>query len=373
MKLLNFELKKIIISKKFLFMMLFIIASISLLFARNHIFQAFIEKEAQQEEVDALIQEGQASIKLYETETTKEKDNKEAQEKLLAVNTMVDTLYKLRDAVDTGDWRQTLMTENNYLMQLKTFKELGGEFSVSSKETDNKLALNQKLLDDNIPPEHATYSKALPNFMKQVVDIYITFGAIVILLFLIGNILSSEFKNRSIQFFYTQPIKKTSIVSSKFWSALIVYIFMTLIAFATVLTVGFIFGEKGSFYYPVLIEQNNTFTFITITEYMLYAMAVTSATMFLILALSMLVSLVVKRTVATIILLLSIFAGGYMSFTFINRPDIAWYNPFQYVLPQNTILLQNTSLWYQGIPIVIGLGVVCYLLSILKMKFARVV
>lgn len=372
MKLLNFELKKILISKKFLYVMLFVIFSISLLFARNHIFQAFIEKEAQQE-VDALIQEGQKNIKVYEEESTKVKDNKEAQDKLLAVNAMVDTLNKLRDAIAKEDWRQTLTLENNYLMQLKTYKELGGEFTVSTQEINNKLALNQKLLDRNIPPEHETYSKALPNFMKQVVDIYITFGAIIILLFLIGNILSSEFKNRSIQFLYTQPIKKTSIVSSKFWSALIVYIVMTLIAFTTVITIGLIFGERGSFYYPILIEQHNTFTFITITEYMLYALAVTSATVFLMLALSLLVSLVVKRTVASIIVLIGIFAGGYALFTYINQPDIAWYNPFQYVIPQNTILLQNTSLWYQGIPIVIGLGIVCYLLSILKIKATRIV
>lgn len=372
MKLLNFELKKIIFSKKFILMMLFIIISISLLFARNHIFQAFIEKESQQE-IDALIQEGQNSIKLYVAQSTKDKENKEAQEKLLAVNTMVNTLYKLHDAIAKEDWQQTITIENNYLKQLKIFKELGGEFSVSFQEIDYKLALNQKLLDENIRPEHSIYSKALPNFMKQVVDIYITFGTIAILLFLISNILSSEFKNRSIQFFFTQPIKKTSIISSKIWSALIVYIVMTLIAFTTVLIVGLIFGDKGSFYYPIIIEQQNTSTFITITEYMLYAMAVTCATVFLILALSMLVSLVVKRTIATIIVLLGILAGGYVSFTFINKPDIAWFNPFQYVVPQNTIMLQNTSLWYQGIPIVIGVGIVCYLLSILKMKFARVV
>lgn len=345
--------------------MLFIILSISLLFARNHLFQAFIEKETQQE-IDALIQEGKKYIKVYE------ENNKEAQDQLLTVTTMVNTLIQLRDSIGKEDWRQTVTIENNYLMQLKTYKELGGEFTVSTQEMDNKLALNQKLLDENIPPEHETYSKALPNFMKQVVDIYITFGAIVILLFLIGNILSSEFKNRSIQFLYTQPIKKTSIVSSKLWSALIVYIVMTFIAFTTVCTIGLIFGETGSFYYPIVIEQHNTFTFITITEYMLYAMAVTSATIFLMLALSLLVSLVVKRTVASMIVLIGILVGGYALFTYINQPDIAWYNPFQYVIPQNTILLQNTSLWYQGIPIVIGLGIVCYLLSIIKMKFTRV-
>ena len=345
--------------------MLFIILSISLLFARNHIFQAFIEKETQQE-IDALIQEGKKYIKVYE------ENNKEAQDQLLTVTTMVNTLNQLRDSIGKEDWRQTVTIENNYLMQLKTYKELGGEFTVSTQEMDNKLALNQKLLDENIPPEHETYSKALPNFMKQVVDIYITFGAIIILLFLIGNILSSEFKNRSIQFLYTQPIKKTSIVSSKLWSALIVYIVLTFIAFTTVCIIGLIFGETGSFYYPIVIEQHNTFTFITITEYMLYAMAVTSATIFLMLALSLLVSLVVKRTVASMIVLIGILVGGYALFTYINQPDIAWYNPFQYVIPQNTILLQNTSLWYQGIPIVIGLGIVCYLLSIIKMKFTRV-
>ena len=155
----------------------------------------------------------------------------------------------------TDDWESKLTLQNEILMQTVEYKEEGGDHPLSYKEISHTLALNQKLLDEGIMPEHETYSIAWPNFMKQVVDLFISLGALIIILLLIGETLSSEFENHLINLLFTQPLKKTQIIMSKFWSSVILYLFTTVILLASTMVIGFVFGEKGTFNYPLLIEK----------------------------------------------------------------------------------------------------------------------
>ena len=99
-------------------------------------------------------------------------------------------------ALDAGDWQQELQLENHFLTQLQEYKSTDEEFSILNEDIKKTLALNAEHLASNIKPEHETYSTALPNFMKQIVDIFVNFGAILVLLIMVGDILTKEFKQR---------------------------------------------------------------------------------------------------------------------------------------------------------------------------------
>lgn len=371
MRLLSFELKKIVFSKKFLYLMLLIIIGIASLFLHNIIFEAYVEKEELQT-IEAQIKTSQSNSRAHRTALEKDPDN-ETEEKLQAINRpILDALYELVPILKTDDWESKLTLQNEILMQTVEYKEEGGDHPLSFKEISHTLSLNQKLLDEGIVPEHETYSIAWPNFMKQVVDLFINLGALIIILLLIGETLSSEFENHSINLLFTQPLKKTRIIMSKFWSSVILYLFTTGILLGSTMVIGFVFGEKGTFNYPLLIDKNNAIGFLTISEYMIQAIVVVSATIVMVIALYLLYSLLFKHTLSTLFVLLGTLLGGYAFTVLVSWSSFAWFNPFQYLMPGEAILFQNDRVWYQGIPIILLLTVVFYWIATRKIKSSKI-
>jgi ABC-2 type transport system permease protein len=350
--------------------MVLLILSIIILFVRNIMYQTYIEKEEKQK-IEEYIKTSQSSLSLYLDALERNPKDEEAKKLLQIIDPILESLYELRDLVATNDWQKKLTLENKFLNHLYALKKSGSDNPLSYTEINHKIALNQKLLDEDIIPEHETYSIALPNFMKQIIDFYTSFGAIIIILLLIGDILSSEFENRSIHLLFTQPLKKTHIINSKFFNSLIVYLFTTCIILITTIIIGLIFGEKGSFAYPILIEKNHSVDYLTITDYMIQSIIVTSVTVIMVFSLCMLYSLLLKHTLATLFVLFGTLLGGYILTLFITWKPFAWINPFQYLLPENTIVLQNEHVWYQGIPITVLLTVVFYLISLLKIRSSK--
>ena len=122
MKLLQFELKKIIFSKRFLYLMAFIILCISALFLRNHIFQVTIEKEREQH-ILSTIQEGQRHISELQLSLEANPQDEIAKTKILKMDQIVNTLYGVQKALDAGEWQQELQLENHFLTQLQEYKK----------------------------------------------------------------------------------------------------------------------------------------------------------------------------------------------------------------------------------------------------------
>lgn len=371
MRLLSFELKKIVFSKKFLYLMLLIIIGVAALFLRNVTFGAYMEKEELQM-IEAQIETSQANSRNHRLALEADPDN-EKEDKLQAINRpILDSLYELVAIVKTDDWKNKLTLQNEILMKTAEYKEEGGDHPLSDKEISHTLALNQKLLDKGIMPEHETYSIAWPNFMKQVVDLFINLGALIIILLLIGETLSSEYENHSIKLLFTQPLKRTRIIMSKFWSSVILFLFATAILLVSTIVIGLIFGEKGTFEYPVVIEKNNAIEFLTVSGYMTQSIIVVSVTIVMVIALYLLYSLLLKHTLSTLFVLLGTLLGGYALTAFISWSSFAWFNPFQYLMPGEAILFQNDRVWYQGIPVILLLTVVFYLIAMQKIISSKI-
>ncbi|MFD2043268.1 ABC transporter permease [Ornithinibacillus salinisoli] len=367
MKLLHFELKKMLFSKKFLYLMLILIAVVVLLFLRNVIFDTYVEKEERQR-IEELEQVSQSNFRMHQQTLAQAPEDEEAQ-KLQQINgPLLDRLYELRTLITTEDWQYKLTVENEALAYIKEYKEEGGDFPLSYKEIDHRFALNEKLLEEDIRPEHDTYSKTLPNFMRMIVNLLVNFGAIIIILLLVGDIMSSEFENRSIQLLFMQPLKRTHIITSKFWTSIVSYIVTIGIILGAVVIAGLLFGEKGTFDYPVVMEKNNVITFLTVSEYITKALILVSVTIFMVISLTLFYSLLFKHTLSTLFVLLGTFLIGYGLTTFISWPTFAWFNPFQYLWPEEMILYQNDRAWYQGVLMTLLMTITFYFIARQKIK-----
>lgn len=371
MSLLPFELKKILFSKKFLYISIGIVVAVIFILTRNIIFQSYIEKD-EQENINDLLDISYENSKVHRSIIDNNPDDEEEQNRLLMNHSLVDILYERRTLIGTDDWQNKLTLENEYLNLLTEYKAAEGDHPLTETEINRMITLNQKLMDEGIPPEHDTYSIALPNFMKQVVDFFIHFGAILLVILLVGEIMSSEFENRSANLLFTQPLKRTHIITSKFISSIIVYLLATFILIGAVFIIGSIFGEKGTFNYPLLMEENNELGFMPIFEYMTLGIIVISVMVVMLIGLSIFYSLFFKNTLPTLFAVLITLILGYVITTFISWSPLAWFNPFQYLLPEDIILFQNESQWYQGIPVTLILAIIFYLIAREKVKTSKV-
>jgi ABC-2 type transport system permease protein len=371
MRLLSFELKKILFSKKFLYILIGIVIGVAFLMARNLIFESSIEKEAS-ERVDELLEINFANAKMHQSILEEDPENEEEQELRRLNSAMINNLYEARNVLEPNQFQQRLRLQNVYYSTAKEYKEKGGEHSLTFQEISHSLALNKKLLESTIPPEHETYSRAFPNFIKQVIDLFITLGALIIVLLVLGEIMSSEFENRSINLLFTQPLKRTHILASKFWSSIIVYMITTVFLFAVTFIIGYVFGYQGTFNYPIVIEVNDTIEFLTIAEYMMFAIIAVSLSVFMIIALCLLFSLFFKHTLATLFAVLLALLVGYGLSAMVSWTPFTWVNPFQYLLPKEIILFQNGRVWWQGIPTLLVLTTICYFVANQKVKTSKV-
>ena len=370
MKLLSFELKKIILDKRFLYLTIILIAGVVILFMRNIIFESYIEKEESQK-IETYIAASQANNRMLQNTLDAGSDDEERLKHLLSVNSqMLEVLYQSREILQTEDWQTKLQLENEFLSYVTEYKNAEGDYPLTIGEIDQIIALNQKLLQENIKPEHKTFSQAMPNFLKVVVSLLINLGAIVIILLFVGDILSSEYEQHSIGLLLTQPLNRLSIITSKLISSILIYAILIYTAFAIAILVGLTFGMEGTFNYPILIEKSNEFQFISIQDYINQSLIIICVFGLALISLTLLISLLLKHTLATFFVLLGILLTGYV-ITFIPWNALFWVNPFQYVLAEDMILNQNDKVWYQGIPATILLAFVCLVISLRKIKTSK--
>lgn len=369
MRLFVFELRKLIFDKRFLYLTLLLIVGVCALFFRNVIFESYIETE-EREKIESYIQTSQSYQRTYNMLLESEPDNEQFLFFSELSSEMLGKLYEIRQLIATDDWQTKLTLENEFLELTYTFNEADGQFPITDAEIHESILMNTKLLEENIRPEHPTYTTAMPNFLLILTNLFINFGAILIILLYIGDILSSEFENRSINFLFTQPLNKRAIIHNKWFSSIVTYLFIVIAFFGTAVLLSGILGDDGTFRYPVLIEQNHELTFITVGEYLQQAFFGVSVTILLVISLSLLFGLFFKNTLATLAATAGTIFAGY-ALSLIPSRILFWLNPFQYVMGEGRILDQNITNWYQGIVAGLLVAILVYLISAWSIKQTR--
>lgn len=372
MKHFRFEFKNLILTKKFLIALALLIAAVSLLFYRNILFQDYA-KEQEMKELDTYIKYHRDKDYSYDRHLAETPGDKEVQVKQelndeVLQSALIWSSTRSRDE----DWQLTVQSEINFLEQVIGYLDMGEEHLLDHEEIMYRITLNNEFLDRNIPPEYENYSIALPNFTKQIIDLFVMYGSFFIVLLLISELLSYEFESRSILFQFTQPLNRANIIISKFFSAIALYIIVTIIMLLTSVTATSIFGTKGYFDYPILAEFDGVLQSIPIADYLIYALIANAVIIIFMIALYLLYSVLTQHTLLSLFLTAITIVFGHFLTTFINWDPVAWISPFRPALSMEFVTLQNNQTWFQSIPITLILTIVILIMAILKIRTAKV-
>lgn len=370
MNLLQFELKKLIFNKRFIFIFIILFLAIISLFFRNYMMQSQIEND-RADEIASYVQEGQRAIRQFQATLNQDTEDLQTKEKLVKMNEMVEILYQLRSSFTQRDWQNELKYENDFFEKLLAYKDQGGEYSVLRTHILYKQQLNTSLLQQHLAPEHATYSIALPLFFKQVSELLLNGGFILLFVLLIGDIITSEFENRSIQFLYTQPIKKTALFHSKFTTAFLICAITILFSIFTSVSIALIFGEQGTFSYPVIISVDNTFINLTTKNYLLQIWLMGLGFSLFFILFYFFISLLTKHTIVSILSTCILLLLGYSALLLIPNTITHYINPFTYSFP-TPYLEQVGDSWYKNFISMGGCSVLLYFLCLKSINKVRI-
>lgn len=370
MTIFQFELKKLLLSKKFLLLMFCLVIGVVLLFFRNHAFQEEIIKE-ELRAIDEQIQMSRTNNRVHFAQLEQDPHDQEIQQMEKANDDIYAHLYELLSLYTENSWQQNLQEQNELWKKTIAYGDLGGETVFSQEKMTEYIALNEEFLNRNIAPEDEHFSIALPNFLFQIIEIWIHGGALLLVLVIIGDLLSAEFDTHSIKLLFTQPMKKTSIITSKLITALIAYMMMLFIVILTAIAVSFLFGEKGSLSYPLLRVQGGSFEFIPIVAYMGKGLVMATVFVLFMIALLLMYSMLAKNTLLMLGLVVITTLVGYGMTMLPILEGFLWINPFIYLWPNEQINALSKD-WYIAIPITIVYAVCLYFFSKNQMKHAFV-
>lgn len=363
MRLLLFEWKKLFFTKRFFYTMLLLALLIVGLFARNWFFQDIVVDE-EEIRIVLLTREVQESLRVVSKEVETNPENENASDRLSDLSAAQGAIYDLRPLISSDDWIQRLEKENQFLEAIQSYKIRGGKFSITTTELERKLALNNELINRGVSPEDDTFSIALPNFFLQITQVYVNAGAIVVFIILTGDLLTNEFEQRSIQFLITQPLKKTSILHAKAISMVMFYVILTLSVLGFSWLLGFTFGAPGSWSYPIQ-NLNDPQQFQSITTYVIQATLATTLTIFAVISVVLLSSILIKQTIGTFFATLLILLGGY----FIFSQFAGGANPFETVFSGRTLQMNGNIHWV-SIATMVFIAVGAYVMALGQIKRA---
>src|SRR5699024_1933354 len=183
---------------------------------------------------------------------------------------------------------------------------------------------------------------------------------------------TSEYENNSIRLLFTQPLKRTHIITSKFATAFLTYLCICLILVISTFAIGTFFGEKGTFDYPIIMEINDSIHFISIFEYISRSFIVMSVLILFIISLQLLFSILFKHTILSLFVSAMTLIAGYGITVFVTWDLSGWVNPFQYLMTKETLVIQHTASWYQSIPITLVVSIILFVITIQHVKRSKV-
>lgn len=344
MKLLKFELKKTWRRKQFTLLLLLVLVSVLGIFFRNVLVQDEIANKALKN-LEPHIQEAYQ----LQTEFKKEMAKRSVSdtfltgyENALKMNT---TVRDWELAILDHDWESIPTIEKIFLQGVfYHIVELDGKFGdFDEAKLEQALEKNAILLEHHLPYEDDQYSISTPNFMKSAGTLVFSLYGVLIFILLIGDKLSIEIENSTINNLYTQPFRKWRILFSKFTSSMIAVLFVLVVFIAACMLVPLAFGgRRGSFSYPQLILFADSYTYISIIQYLVKLVLLFIGTTMFSISLVLFFSLLLKNRFSTLICTLLVLSSGVIVTNQSKVLQIGL-NPFYYFRFNELIERPDTS------------------------------
>lgn len=324
MKLILFELKKIIRTRIYLVFLLLTILFISGVFIRNVINQDVITVK-KLEQYSKLREEVLSQI-LLDRKALEKGSNPKIESRQKVGDPLYDQLTQLIQEVENKKWKKELKSENNVYKLAREYKELEGTFSISDKDMKRITRLNHELLKQGLPKEDLDLSVQPSIFTKKIISWIFNAPGYIILLLILGIMITREFEEHNMRLVYALPIAKSKYIVSKFISLFFAGFIWLAVVFFMSYAISLIFGKPvgDMFNYPLFTQKGS---FLNTGDYIeaavIYSLCYTAfSTAFVVF-----MGFFVRNTVVTYLVVFFLFIGGW--FVSDNGGNL-FGNPFTY-------------------------------------------
>lgn len=342
MKMLGFEVKKVIKQRKYLWVFLILILVTSGMFSMN-----LYQRSRQQgrwerwENLQWLSPlqkewEDQESALIRKRDIHGLTENEELQ--LAHSREVGSSLSRLRVAISLERWEEFHETNKRFLDNLQMYISYGGEFSVlEGMEREIAIEKNAWLLENGNQYEIEYYPTTQHSFLVQMSSILLGMVGLAILLIFFGNTVTEEKERYTWLTIKTQPISKFKLIASKFIAYLLMCTLFIFAVLAISLLVSLILkGRTLDLSYPQVLIAGEQFTIISTGEYLLRNVFLFFCASVITFGISLLVSKWVNKSTNLYLIVGGLLALGYTSTMMFKSP----LNPF-YLLNVQQILAKS--------------------------------
>jgi len=354
-----------------MFMIIILLVSLLIMGAN-----AWMESSYHTGKVDTINHEI-SSIKESLEDLSENNGNPEQNKVIKNLHEQEDLLKKQLIALDTEDWRTYL--EAQIEIDKRTIKGLdsgslfGGE---PLGMIENRLFLNQELLERNIPPSAPDYATNGFHSLKNVLKVFMSFMGILIFLIILGDLFSNEYEMGTSKFLFAHPIKKSKVLTAKFLVSLmaigVILLTVSLLSFV----LASIFKGIGNYNFPMIIQKNNEQAFMDLWLFLIKSSLLFIFVIAFVILFQFLFSIITRSNLLSIGITIILSAIFYMSIVQYNLfKSIAHIVPFTYLDPFSIVNgnlskeLSNSQVsTLAGVLCLIGFGIILYITSIMILR-----
>ncbi|MCC5438696.1 ABC transporter permease subunit [Clostridium botulinum] len=256
MKLIKNEIKKIILSRKY-------IVAMSIFFALYACMSVLMCKDTINSKPEIALSKNQKNLEYWQKEKEDKNISKKRESEIDQNIKFIERRNKdLKFQIENKnvDWEKRLEKDNNNLKEQLKESEKKGE-SIEISEYKQQIAVNDYYLNNNIKPT-SDYEITAFNVMPKI-NIFVGLLIIsIIIAIMTSDSVSGEFNPATIKLLLTKPVSRQKVLFSKFMASVLIcilsFLIIKILAFLVLGTV-FSFGsfkEPISFYSRYIADKD---------------------------------------------------------------------------------------------------------------------
>ncbi|TSJ63523.1 ABC transporter permease subunit [Allobacillus salarius] len=344
MNLLKFEIKKIWRQKKIFWLLLILILFMSFQYYQNTLHQdSFIDR----------LYESTEPLKANVTEIERELDEKRVNNQLnelekqqsVYIKDMKAALQHWRSAIYSEELHNLPQLEHEFLKSLQNYLNKDGEFeALTGLNLEYVILKNTWMIDHNLSIEDEDYPISPHLFMLETGDLLFGVLGIILLLLIFGNILSIEREQQTWFTLKTQPIKKSSIILSKYFTLIsMLFLYVVVVVFIGMLLPIILNDHHLLLNYPQIIFSENKIRIISSLTYFLFKSLLFFGAGIISFSLLLLISMVFKKSFSSLIATFFVLLIGHYLTTITDfSAPMNLFHHYQL----GDIIIENRDIWY---------------------------
>lgn len=338
MKFVNFELKKLLSQRKYLWLLIIVLLFTCTLFLFNSLKYSEMKDRAYTE-VQKLEEETRSlQAQLVGNSKANPADKKNI-EQLSITQNMLGSLFEWKVSISEKKWDAVPIHEGEFLSYLYQFIENGGQFKdVQLEKLEVKIKKNEWIIKHNLSYEDEEYPLSPHLIIKESTLIFLSIPGLVLLILLFGSSISTEKEQNTWSTLATQPLSKPKLLIGKYVSQLISSFVLILVIIGLGLLIPLLFQQQPlSLRYPQMVGEGNNVTFIPIYLFITRAIMFFICANAILFSLISLISMLTNNTFISLIFTSFLLLLGYIITDLISVLQFP-FNPFHFLQLPNLIM-----------------------------------